>query len=990
MRKNVIFILFILLNPHLELCAQNVFGKRYTVADLLPSNICYKVTQDDKGFIVIGTEKGIVIFDGYVFRPIKLHNKLSDLDVWDVFKDLEGRLWLSTKQNRCEFIFQDSVYDINKLIPEISDFKVDFNCKLSPLIYRSPTNDTQIYYLDKRQHLIGQKISYAMKKWILNQEGKLCYWDVMPNKIIALSANKEFMVYDWGSRTMSLKSFKEPITQLLNTARHSHNIPEAYYFSSGDSIFSIKEVSVKYVTTYTNSGFSKNTAMVGVFNQSFICTKGNTLFVVDSLFAPQDCVLPLIKYPVHQVYEDNEHNLWFNTIESGIYFVSNNMLKNRLYTSENGLNNSHIVSLESKSSGNLYIGNYKEPKIQVLSKGRFYDIPTNASKAYSMISFENGDLVVSNGYISKHPYKFNFPQSYHSLAVIRVAPYYVHDLRLNTKCLYKIDEQSFLLNSRNDFLKCTKRSNYTFDIEELGKTETDIYTICRLNNSYLLGTASGLYQYQNGKMKNLRYLSSAFNSNIRSIKTDNEGRIWIAGDQFTLACYDSHFRKTLDFPEMNNSVVTAITIDTFNHSVLASSSDGLYKITIDSASTDHYKLFRYTVADGLPSNEVNAAAVDKQYIYVGTSFGMCLLAKEKLDYTYIPKIYCTKVSSNNMDIPIRSTYQLPYDKNNIRIELTSLSYQSLGNIKYYYRLLGAGKEWTHTNQRTIEFSSLKTGVYTFEAFAIDAYNNKTQNKIVITFHIIPPFWKTWWFNMLMLLLLMTGIIALIYWRLHRHRNKELKEANINKQLAELKLNALQSQLNSHFVFNSLNAIQKFMLNNNEVEASEYMSKFAKLIRLFLESSRNKSTELSNEIELISIYASLEQLRFEDKFELILDTKKVQHFDIQFPTNILQPFVENAIIHGLMHRTSKGLLKIDFLETEEYIKCVIDDNGIGRKQSAIISSKKNRNSLGMTLIQDKITNLNNIFSHRISIEVIDKESTENAEHTGTIVNIICTK
>jgi LytS/YehU family sensor histidine kinase len=227
--------------------------------------------------------------------------------------------------------------------------------------------------------------------------------------------------------------------------------------------------------------------------------------------------------------------------------------------------------------------------------------------------------------------------------------------------------------------------------------------------------------------------------------------------------------------------------------------------------------------------------------------------------------------------------------------------------------------------------------------------------------------------------------AALYLWLQRGKRKALQEVNLKKEFAEIKLNALQSQLNSHFIYNSLNAIQNFILNKDEITASEYMSKFAKLIRLFLESSRSKQAPLQKEIELITIYTSLEKLRFDDKFDIAISTEKINNMQAPFPTNLIQPFIENAILHGLLHKLTKGFLNISFFETDQEVCCTIEDNGVGREQSEEINKHRKRKSFGMDIIQDKMANIEHLHEKKISIEIVDKTPPTHLT-TGTIVNI----
>ena len=238
-------------------------------------------------------------------------------------------------------------------------------------------------------------------------------------------------------------------------------------------------------------------------------------------------------------------------------------------------------------------------------------------------------------------------------------------------------------------------------------------------------------------------------------------------------------------------------------------------------------------------------------------------------------------------------------------------------------------------------------------------------------------------------MILLAAFGLFYRRFQRKREKEIRELEFKRERAELTLTALQSQLNSHFIFNSLNAIQNFIFNHDEVTASEYMSKFARLIRLYLESSRTKLGSIQTELELLKIYTDLERLRFDNKFEVRIESDKVTNLQTQFPTNMIQPFVENAILHGLLHQPDKGQLIIRFEETASAILCTVDDNGVGREKSLEINNKKKRTSLGMQIIQDKVITIDHLLANKMKIEFTDY-SMEKDQRTGTCVKLIYTK
>lgn len=206
------------------------------------------------------------------------------------------------------------------------------------------------------------------------------------------------------------------------------------------------------------------------------------------------------------------------------------------------------------------------------------------------------------------------------------------------------------------------------------------------------------------------------------------------------------------------------------------------------------------------------------------------------------------------------------------------------------------------------------------------------------------------------------------------RNTELELLHIKQKQAEIEMKALRAQMNPHFIFNSLNSINKYILKSDHITASRYLTRFAKLIRLILDNSDSKEVALSDELEALNLYIEMESMRFTNKFSYsIVVDENVSTDTLQVPPLIIQPYVENAIWHGLLHKVSDGKLLISVKKTNEnMLQCIIEDNGVGRNKAMELKSKSanSNKSLGMKLIEERINILNQNTSLNGRIEIID--------------------
>jgi LytS/YehU family sensor histidine kinase len=184
---------------------------------------------------------------------------------------------------------------------------------------------------------------------------------------------------------------------------------------------------------------------------------------------------------------------------------------------------------------------------------------------------------------------------------------------------------------------------------------------------------------------------------------------------------------------------------------------------------------------------------------------------------------------------------------------------------------------------------------------------------------------------------------------------ELKHAALRKLTNELEMEALRAQMNPHFIFNSLNSINMFILENNKLQASEYLSKFSRLIRLILQNSKEAFISLESELEALQLYLELESLRFDNKFEYKISVDEdIDTTTLKVPPLIIQPYAENAIWHGLMHKKEKGHLEIKLYQQDEILFCKITDDGIGRKKAAELKSKSSTHkSMGIKITENRI-------------------------------------
>ncbi|MEY2828578.1 MAG: hypothetical protein RIQ33_436, partial [Bacteroidota bacterium] len=259
----------------------------------------------------------------------------------------------------------------------------------------------------------------------------------------------------------------------------------------------------------------------------------------------------------------------------------------------------------------------------------------------------------------------------------------------------------------------------------------------------------------------------------------------------------------------------------------------------------------------------------------------------------------------------------------------------------------------------------------------------------VNFSIQTPWYFSWWFLLSSGILFSTIIYLLVKNEFKKQRIKqqfETEKNKLEKELQQSTLASIKSQMNPHFLFNALNTIQSYIYQNDKQNASQYLGKFSELTRMILEMSNREKVSLSEEIKALKLYLELEQLRFEEKLKYEISiSKNVDEEMIHIPSMLIQPYLENAIKHGLLHKKDNWLLHILFEKNENTLVVKVDDNGIGRKRSQELQKLKlkQHQSFAMSANEKRLDILNKGLQKPIALQIIDKIN-ENGEAIGTTI------
>lgn len=515
------------------------------------------------------------------------------------------------------------------------------------------------------------------------------------------------------------------------------------------------------------------------------------------------------------------------------------------------------------------------------------------------------------------------------------------------------------------------------------------------NGDILVGGEDGFFIFSEDlKLKRQLGIRNGLNGKeVRAFYEKKDGTFYIGTYGGGLYYWDyktlrplSRMRNCL----LNNDIFTLAPDK--NGNLYISSNHGLYVISerkIDDFLAHKINFlipFRLGQDDGILNTEFNGGFQNNYYTGDQKHFYFPTIQGVLVSFFEIPKYrklrpFLKEVVVNDKIQPL-SDHVFPRNTHTINLQYYCPNFTQFYNLHYQYKLVGPDikDEWSSpTKKGEISFKMLPPGEYKVYMRGIDGFNDHSPNEIIYTFKIEKHIYETLWFRLLAFGLVFLLIFLLTYKRIQISKDQELKDSEHKNTMFELKLKAIQAKMNPHFIFNCLNNIQYLIVMGKQEEAEYALSDFSSLLRKFLQQSDNSFITLRDEVELLKSYIAVERFRFEETLGVeVTIPENLLHLKI--PTLLIQPTVENAIVHGLAHKKGDKKLIIEGYQEGDSIILKIDDNGIGRQEAKRINSyRANHISHGWNMVLDKINLLKAKYQYSVIFEIIDKP-----DNNGTTV------
>lgn len=975
---------------------QTYHFKQYTANNGLPTNAVYGGIQDQKGFIWFYTEHGVSRFDGQEFRNYTVEDGLPVNDVWYLAEDRQGRIWLNTFGTKLVAIEDDSV----KTYYESTDphfQRFDFFANDQDLaIYEKGTG--QLLIPDSQgelQRLPVPKVIDSIPDYLLLP----CSRDTFLQFHKSLS--QITLIANGGFRESYLLDKQDAATwrRLNHNHRHSRTYwnKELFFWPPKDSLlyyFSLKTGKLLHYNLKQVFGATPHLLRYQQLHGQLQIQTNLGLFILDNQLNGVDTLKFQLAADsdVHRSFRDREGNYWVCTKDRGVFFLTARQRNAKLFTIE-GRYEVGITHIRKSGKGAIVAGTRKGALLKLNPNEEFQLLlpelkgQLNDSRNINAICVRDDQhlwiarpiLPLEYVKLSNHQ-TITQPVDYEKLSIEdHGIPHFFDTPARKLGLGLGIKDLAWHAPSQR---LCVARGTHPYILHFEGKDRPQRLELLTSKRTYAcafspdgklwLGHIDGLAAYttEEGYQPVLapELIQGLY---IQKLIYDSSHEIlWIGSDGGgVIALY-----KDTAFTVKGTEGLSINDLHLEDKTLFVATNQGAQLIRISQDVIRSQVVETYGILEGLPSVETRSITSDSSAIYIGSAMGLSKISKQEVYFNYRhPRLYFAGLEVDEVPLPPDTSYTMNSVPYQLSFSFIGLSFKSLGDIQYFYQLKGVDEQVMQTSDRQIRYTNLSPGEYTFTVLAED--NNQQRSEIyTVSLTIHSNFWQQ--FMPWIIAMLVVALTAWLFyrWRLHRHRQQAEQENAINRQFAELELQALQAQMNPHFVFNSLSAIQYFIAANEKQRADNYLSKFAMLMRQFLESSKTRYLSLHQELHLIRLYIELEQMRFPNRFEADITMEPdINPYTTLIPTMLLQPFVENAINHGLFHKMAGGKLSLDIVKDEnQMLICTLKDNGVGRTAAKSIQQKAGKayRSRAMQITNERLYALRVIEGYDVKVEVAD--------------------
>lgn len=965
MRTNQLYLASIFLVVTALGVAQNYPFRNIGTDKGFDAGTSYHLLQDRKGYIWVSSKGNLYKYNGRVLKGYNDDNSMfSNRNIFGAFEDNTGRLFYFPADARMGYVKNDSCF-----IPPFGDSLASlFKGARLFVLDMEQYDDTHLvlgtqngFYLVSSTNLDGLTYVPApdtISLWIRIFNGKALgsvYSEKLrsgrtANMMVSIGAKNIVIPMEfYGGPAPGMFSFD---CVALHDGRVLIGFPDRLVIVYPDGKYSFLKIEKRLIELYADKdeglwlGYYKGGA--DYFKDAALNNKPETM--LDGL-------------SVTSFLKDNEGGIWVTTEEENVLYCPSLAVMN--YSNHNDIGK---TGMGLSKVGNKVLTGNTTGKTYIFSEKHNYQV-----RDFSGIG-EMGGVYV----FTKHHNRI-YAAGYGACFVLdtnfKFLDYLYNDKKVAGHLYTIISTKNYgpvgLSYDRCWFI----RGNELFPGPRLDSRARDMN--CDTTGRIYIGTVNGLFLYEGDTLKAVKEVPYT----IVRIQCFSDSKIWVTTERDGILLMEgTKILKRYQSPQgFLSRAYNDISIDGRGNKWIASDK-GLFCLGADE------KVHVYNSHDGLPTDMITRVLVNGNDMFLRSPKGLCVADLSLLKPNLAaPKLYIDSILYNGS-----RTFEsrFGHKRGNFTFFVSGLSYFNPLGVKYRYRVEGLDTAWQTNSTGEIILGNMDHGLYRIEIYALSA-NNIRSNTVSYTFTVDTPFWMTWWFFLLEVIAVCGLVYLLVRWRTTEVKKKEVEKTAVNKMIAEHQMSALRAQMNPHFLFNAISSIQRYILKKDQQEAYDYLAKFSKLIRIVLDNSEQKVLMLGQELDMIRLYVEMEQMRFNSSFDFRISKEAhINEYETPIPAIILQPYVENAIWHGLMNleKDKKGVLTLSVSTVKDLLKIVIEDNGVGRDKTRGYKKNDAHKPLGMRVTQERLNVINKIQEYGTArVEIVDLKD-ESGNALGTRVEI----
>ncbi len=894
--------------------------KHFTTANGLCNNTAYTTYQDKSHFIWFATDGGVSRFDGTTFKNYTKSDGLNSNTVTGIIESDKGQIFIHYVQPP-DLLKDDKMENIP-------------GCPRITTIANAFQSEDYIYLFSGGSHYVVSTNNF----W-----GNCQNSSVFPEKtqynIAGLARSFNHTFYCNSSGLFELRGNES--SMVLGPDQDGFIFESGYKNDQDDILLAgksgacivskdgKKNVLVEYPFNEIKSCFLDKTGKAWIVNDD------KAFVIINERLINLNEQLSLGNTIINSLFSDFDGNIWITTTGKGTFMFYNLYCVNM--TGAGLLVNNSINAIYPGNDEDIIIGTRKgvdiiDRKFNVtnLNNENFiYDVVVDSGKIYCATGIKKLEFAKISGY-----------------EVINC---------LGSAMLFEDHKLKYIgkiggFEIVNDDLEATAIS-IGFDNQSVNTERYDAIEILD-NQRLLIGGRNGLVEY-NRITQNFNRLiddKGVLESHVHEIFKDNKNNLfWVAADN-GIAQFKNELWKSITYLNNPTSTFSANTVEPdLNGNVWVGTNHGLILLNKD---LQVLKILNRT--SGLESDEIISLENDtiNNRLLIGTTDGISILSLNEFNAHLVmpPNISLQNVEQNGVQFRAREMSSVEFERGTLQFFIQSISFSELSDLVFEYSI--DDQKTTQINTPVISLNSIEGGNHNL-AVRCKSLNSQWSEWIRIPFSIHKPFYRKWWFFVLSILSFSIFTLLFVKWRISKHKKYVEKENKVRQEIANLRQVALASSVNPHFIFNTLNSIQLLVNQNDGQKANDYIARFAKLMRSVLNSGQQNYVLLSEELNVLRNYLELEKLRLGDKLNWAIEIESsIEPSSIDIPNMILQPFVENAIWHGIARLTTSGEVKILISRGEnQSLVFRIIDNGPGLYDES--SQKKSHQSKGVQIIRERL-------------------------------------